>query len=84
MIHECAVPERFIEVEALLQEYPFLGTQKEVGYILQKVTLSQVHGQFSTQETRPIVNCRKPGTESHVNGIVVERTVPSNLPHVTS
>ena len=24
-------------VEALLQEYPFLGTQKEVGYILQKL-----------------------------------------------
>ena len=71
-------------VEALLQEYPFLGTQKEVGYILQNVTLSQVHSQFSTQETRPIVNCREPGTESHVNGIGVERTVPSNLPHVTS
>jgi len=47
-------------VEALLQEYPFLGTQKEVGCILQKVTLSQVHSQFSTQETRPIVNCGEP------------------------
>ena len=36
------------------------------------------------KKTRPIVNCRKPGTESHVNGIRVERIVRGNLPHITS